>query len=73
MKKLAVIITLVIASLTTQVSAMSSDPFWHRGEHNNRPGKGAVGAPLDGSLLLLLAGAGVAYYSAKKNKEANKE
>jgi hypothetical protein len=31
--------------------------------------KGSVGAPLDGGLLLLLGGAGVAYYASRKKKE----
>lgn len=32
---------------------------------------GSVGAPLDGGLLLILGGAGVAYYSTRKRKRNN--
>ena len=32
-------------------------------------GNGTVGAPLDGGLLALLAGAGVAYFGARKKKK----
>jgi len=34
--------------------------------HSNKP---TVGAPLDGGLLLVLGGAGVAYYAARKKKQ----
>jgi hypothetical protein len=40
--------------------------------HGNGHGYGHtkdVGAPLDGGLLLVLGGAGVAYYTARKKKE----
>lgn len=32
---------------------------------------GAVGAPLDGGLLALLAGAGITYFAARKKKKKN--
>jgi hypothetical protein len=32
-------------------------------------GKATVGAPLDGGLLLVLGGAGVAYFAARKKRE----
>jgi hypothetical protein len=33
--------------------------------------KPAVGAPLDGGLLALLAGAGITYFAARKKKKKN--
>jgi hypothetical protein len=35
--------------------------------------QGAVGAPLDGGLLVLLAGAGIAYFAARKKKKNAQE
>jgi hypothetical protein len=37
--------------------------------HTGKPGKATVGAPLDGGLLLVLGGAGVAYFAARKKRE----
>ena len=34
---------------------------------------GAVGAPLDGGLLILLAGAGITYFAARKKKKNAQE
>ncbi len=37
------------------------------------PSTGAVGAPLDGGLLALLAGAGITYFAARKKKKNAQE
>ncbi len=71
MKKIA-ILTILFLALST-VSVIANDPghgYHHRSRQNNqKPSDNKVGAPLDGGLLLLLGGAGVAYYSVKKNKK----
>lgn len=49
----------------------------NRNQRRNRhqvsqgPSTGAVGAPLDGGLLALLAGAGITYFAARKKKKKN--
>jgi hypothetical protein len=39
------------------------------GDYYNRGGQNCVGAPLDGGLLALLAGAGIVYFTARKKRK----
>ena len=47
------------------VEIMGMEPF---NNDSKRPRPGAVGAPLDGGLLIALGAAGVVYFVAKKKK-----
>ena len=58
MKRLVFTIAVLSISLTSALAVVQTAP--------------AVGAPLDGGLLALLAGAGIAYITARK-KKLNKE
>jgi len=82
MKKLSFVVGLLILSAGLTLKAQKSyEPGTGNGNgnghytHGNGNGYGhsknhGVGAPLDGGLLLVLGGAGVAYYmSKKKNKK----
>jgi hypothetical protein len=80
MKKTAILTILLFLSATLYVSAMERHApgtgYNHgRGHYSHGNGNGYghhknnVGAPLDGGLLLVLGGAGVAYYASRKKKE----
>jgi len=79
MRKFAILTVLILATMTA--SAMNGPLRRHHGpgSADSRPprvhnGKTKpVGAPLDGGLLLLLGGAGVAYYTAKKQRAKSEE
>lgn len=68
-KTLVLIVALALAVPTTVDAGNGRDKkFKHH--HRHKKGK-TVGAPLDGGILLLLAGAGAAYFGVrKKNKES---
>ena len=62
---------------TAEVAACWGRIWWstNSGSGNGSGGGGveAVGAPLDGGLLALLAAAGVTYFVARRKKKKNKE
>jgi len=72
MKKFAVITLILFGTinLTTSASSFSTHVGYnHRSakpiQNNN---SAPVGAPLDGGLLLILGSAGLAYYTARKQR-----
>ena len=60
MKKFYLILTMVIMSLAYAPGVFAVV--------NNQT---TTGVPLDGGLLALLAGAGIAYFTARKKKKSN--
>lgn len=81
MKKTAILSILLFVATSFYVNAQerhSPGQGYKKGKghqsHGNgngygHSGKPTVGAPLDGGLLLVLGGAGVAYFAARKKKE----
>ncbi len=73
MKKFITIasIALMMFLSTSNTYACSSWFGRHSGseDHGQQGGDGAVGAPLDGGLLAILAAAGGAYFVARKKKK----
>jgi len=74
MKKLHVLILAAGLLVMTSPEAMAcwgfSRTHRHRAvEQNPNANPGAVGAPLDGGLLAILAAAGGAYFVARKKKK----
>lgn len=68
MKKFAILTVLFLTTAT--LTTLASDPYFHR---SSKPvSQKTLGAPLDGGLLLLLGGAGAAFYTARKQR-ANEE
>jgi len=77
MKKFLMIATVALMMiLSTSNSYACMSWFGHRGDHNeynnHGDGDGAVGAPLDGGILAILAAAGGAYFVARKKKKGEK-
>ena len=74
MKEFRLLIVAVLLSVSFSVFAVSSlgDKVKDK-PAKEKQHKGAIGAPLDGGLLALLAAGGVAYYVGRKRKKSSKE
>jgi UDP-N-acetylmuramyl pentapeptide phosphotransferase/UDP-N-acetylglucosamine-1-phosphate transferase len=76
MKKFRLLIVAVLLSVSFSVFAVSSLANKHKVKYKpakEKQHKGAIGAPLDGGLLALLAAGGVAYYVGRKRNKSSKE
>jgi hypothetical protein len=81
MKKTAILSILLFVTTAFYVNAQerhATGTGYNNGNGHNshgngngygHTGKATVGAPLDGGLLLVLGGAGVAYFAARKKRE----
>jgi hypothetical protein len=75
MKKIIVLTFYLVFVTVFSLTAQNRPHHEHERGHNlgKKPGGGdgggGVNAPLDGGLLLVLGGAGVAYLAARKKKE----